>query len=162
MNLLRTALETLSGLFFRYLSVSGGSFPRRLTSEEEERYIRLTREGDVSARRLLIEHNLRLVAHVTRKYFVSASDSEDMLSIGTIGLIKAVDSFDPGKGTRFSSFASRCIEKATLSLRLVLLMARKIKPPFQQNGRFSEKSTATCISCIARITVESFSLPCSF
>ena len=115
MTFLLTALQSISDLYFLFLSVVGGSFPRHLSAEEESRFISLAADGDPHARKMLIEHNLRLVAHVTRKYFVNnASDSEDMLSIGTIGLIKAVDTYNPGKGTRFSSYASRCIENECL------------------------------------------------
>ena len=74
--------------------------------------------GDPSARQKLIEHNLRLVAHIVKKYYAGQNDQEDLISIGTIGLIKAIDTFDPGKGIRLSSYASRCIENEILTLPL--------------------------------------------
>lgn len=75
-------------------------------------------QGNQAARQKLIEHNLRLVAHIIKKYYASQNDQEDLISIGTIGLIKAVDTFDPEKGIRLSSYASRCIENAILTQRL--------------------------------------------
>ena len=95
---------------------SGGSFPKPLKSEEEERYVRLwTEQGDVEARNILIERNLRLVAHVMKKYYTAAEDSDDLLSIGTIGLIKGVNTYRPDKGVRLATYVSRCVENAILS-----------------------------------------------
>ena len=74
-------------------------------------YLERMAQGDLEARNILIEHNLRLVAHITKKYFADENDRDDLVSIGTIGLIKAVDSFKPDRGIRLSSYASRCIEK---------------------------------------------------
>ena len=114
MDIFNILLGTFRELYYIILGVSsGGSFPRKLTAAEEAEYLGRLSTGDQEARTKLIEHNLRLVSHITRKYFLSQTDSEDMLSIGTIGLIKAVDSYSPEKCTKFSSFASRCIEKAT-------------------------------------------------
>ena len=96
---------------------SNGSFPQPLSAEEEAKAIRLLMQGDAHARELLIVHNLRLVAHIAKKYQKSARDREDLISIGTIGLIKAVSTFSESKGT-LSAYAARCIENEILmSLR---------------------------------------------
>jgi len=90
------------------------SFPKALSSAEEKALIARVQEGDESARQLLIEHNLRLVAHIAKKYSHSSIDPDDLVSIGSIGLIKAVRSYKPESG-RLATYASRCIENATLS-----------------------------------------------
>lgn len=108
----------LSGFLFFVLHVAGsGSFPRPLTVQEEKECLEKMKEGDQEAKAKLIEHNLRLVAHIIKKYYSSSSEQDDLISIGTIGLIKAVNTFDSSKGTRLSSYAARCIENAILSLR---------------------------------------------
>ncbi len=97
------------------LHVTGvGSFPQPLSAKEEKNCFTLMKNGDVSSRNKLIEHNLRLVAHIVKKYYMSTSDQDDLVSIGTIGLIKAVDTFDADKGIRLSSYAARCIENEIL------------------------------------------------
>lgn len=95
----------------------GGSdtLPAPLSREEEGALIARLEQGDDQARNLLIEHNLRLVAHVIKKYYASREDQDDLISIGTFGLIKAISSFNPEKGARLATYASRCIENATLS-----------------------------------------------
>ncbi|MCL2883865.1 MAG: RNA polymerase sporulation sigma factor SigK [Oscillospiraceae bacterium] len=109
-------LQTLSQLFFFALHVVGaGSFARPLSAEREREALRLYRErGDMAARGELIEHNLRLVAHIIKKYYSAARDQDDLISIGTIGLIKAVDTFDYLKGIRLATYAARCIENEIL------------------------------------------------
>ncbi|MBQ3573119.1 MAG: RNA polymerase sporulation sigma factor SigK [Clostridia bacterium] len=102
-------------LLVSYIS-SGSSFPKPLSAEEESRYIELYKNGDEHAREMLIEHNLRLVAHIAKKYSGSIRDSEDIISIGTIGLIKGISSFDPSKGTRLATYAARCVENEILML----------------------------------------------
>ena len=92
----------------------GGSFPRPLNAEEERECLERYAKGDQEARNILIEHNLRLVAHVVKKYYTQAGDQEDLISIGTIGLIKAISSFDASKGTRLATYAARCIENEIL------------------------------------------------
>ena len=104
----------LSALFYS-LQLSTGSFPKPLTAEEERHYLELSAAGDLEARNVLIERNLRLVAHSMKKYYDQTSDQEDLISIGTIGLIKGISSFDPSKGARLATYAARCIENATLS-----------------------------------------------
>ena len=94
------------------------SFPKQLTASEERYYLQKYTEGDLEAKHILIERNLRLVAHVVKKYQHLEEDPEDLLSIGTIGLIKAVVTFNTGKGNRLATYAARCIEKATPPLWL--------------------------------------------
>lgn len=104
------------------------SFPQPLTADEEQYYMQKYTEGDLEAKYILIEHNLRLVAHVVKKYQHLSEDTEDLISIGTIGLIKAVMTFNPDKGVRLATYAARCIENAILSpwrlwfLKVLLLL----------------------------------------
>lgn len=92
------------------------SFPKPLTAAEERRYLQKYTEGDLEAKHILIERNLRLVAHVVKKYQHLDEDPEDLLSIGTIGLIKAVVTFNPTKGNRLATYAARCIENEILMM----------------------------------------------
>ena len=103
----------LSALFYS-LQLSSGSFPKPLTAEEERHYLKLSAEGDLEARNILIERNLRLVSHVMKKYYAQTSDQEDLISIGTIGLIKGISTFDPSKGARLATYAARCVENEIL------------------------------------------------
>lgn len=105
-------------LFFALHFENCGVFPKPLSQKREEECFERMKDGDSSARNELIEHNLRLVAHIVKKYCAAQSDSEDLISIGTIGLIKAVESFDYSKNVRFATYAARCIENATVTLRL--------------------------------------------
>lgn len=108
-------LLMLNGLFFTLrLAGNTGTFPRALSREEEERYLALMAEGDTDARDKLIEHNLRLVAHIIKKYYTPNGDQDDLISIGTIGLIKGVSTFKPDKKVRLATYASRCIENEIL------------------------------------------------
>ena len=99
------------------LRVAGGgnSFPKPLGAEEERYYLARSANGDLEARNILIERNLRLVAHIMKKYYSQSSDQEDLISIGTIGLIKGISTFDPSKGARLATYAARCVENAILS-----------------------------------------------
>lgn len=103
----------LSGLMYS-LQLSTGSFPKPLTPEEEQRYLALSAQGDLEARNILIERNLRLVAHIMKKYYAQTSDQEDLISIGTIGLIKGITTFDASKGARLATYAARCVENEIL------------------------------------------------
>jgi len=94
-----------------YIS-SGSSFPKPLEEEEERYYLKQLKEGDICAKGILVERNLRLVAHIVKKYTYPGKDIEDLISIGTVGLIKAIDSFDNNKGTRLATYAARCIENS--------------------------------------------------
>ena len=101
-----------SNLLYFALHIEGhGSFPKPLSPKREQECFERMAAGDESARTELIEHNLRLVAHIIKKYYASSNDQDDLISIGTIGLVKAVNTFHNSKGTRFATYASRCIEK---------------------------------------------------
>ena len=103
----------LSGLLYS-LQLSTGSFPKPLTEEEERHYLELSAQGDLEARNILIERNLRLVAHIMKKYYTTDADQEDLISIGTIGLIKGITTFDVSKGARLATYAARCVENEIL------------------------------------------------
>ncbi len=94
--------------------INSNSFPQPLTREEEEKYLELYSQGDEKARNILIERNLRLVAHIVKKYNNTGKDTDDLISIGTIGLIKAISTYDSTKGTRLATYAARCIENEIL------------------------------------------------
>ncbi len=91
-------------------------FPPALSREEESKYFELCKKGDMEARNKLIEHNLRLVAHVVRKYYTANKNTEDLISVGTIGLVKAVDTFNDSNGTKFATYAAKCIQNEILML----------------------------------------------
>ena len=108
-------LLMLNSLFFSLrLSDGGGSFPRPLKAEEEKRYLERYAAGDMEARNVLIEHNLRLVAHIIKKDYTQTGSQDDLISIGTIGLIKGISTFKPDKNVRLATYASRCIENEIL------------------------------------------------
>ena len=107
-------------LFLKFISLilglsDGQSFPAPLSAEEEEKAFMRMREGDDEGRALIIEHNMRLVSHIIRKYYSSYQYPDELLSIGSLGLIKATDSFRYERGTRFATYAARCIQNAILS-----------------------------------------------
>ena len=104
----------LSSLLYS-LQLSSGSFPKPLTKKEEDHYLALAAQGDMDARNILIERNLRLVAHIMKKYYAQSADQEDLISIGTIGLIKGISTFDASKGARLATYAARCAENAILT-----------------------------------------------
>lgn len=99
-------------LFVSY--VKNNAFPQPLSASDEQKYLKLMAEGNEEARNLLIEHNLRLVAHIVKKFENTGEDAEDLISIGTIGLIKAIESYSQGKGTKLATYAARCIENEIL------------------------------------------------
>ena len=101
-------------LLFSLRLSGGGSFPKPLSAAEEAEYLDRFSKGDPEARNILIERNLRLVAHIVKKYYAQSSDQEDLISIGTIGLIKGISSFDAAKGARLATYAARCIENEIL------------------------------------------------
>ena len=103
----------LSSLLYS-LQLSTGSFPKPLTDQEERYYLEQSAKGDMEARNILIERNLRLVAHIMKKYYAQTSDQEDLISIGTIGLIKGITTFDTSKGARLATYAARCVENEIL------------------------------------------------
>lgn len=101
-------------LYSLRLSNDSGSFPKPLSAKEEQHYLSLAAQGDIQARNILIERNLRLVAHIMKKYYTQTSDQEDLISIGTIGLIKGISTFDSSKGARLATYAARCVENEIL------------------------------------------------
>ena len=103
----------LSSLMYS-LQLSSGSFPKPLTAQEEDYYLQRSAQGDLEARNILIERNLRLVAHIMKKYYAQTADQEDLISIGTIGLIKGITTFDAKKGARLATYAARCVENEIL------------------------------------------------
>lgn len=124
MRMLTAVWLMLSTLLYS-LQLNTGSFPKPLTPEEERHYLALAQQGDLDARNVLIERNLRLVAHIMKKYYAQTADQEDLISIGTIGLIKGITTFDPSKGARLATYAARCVENAILSLMCLLKGSRK-------------------------------------
>ena len=107
-------LLILSGSFFTLRVTSGGSFPRPLKAEEEQECLERMAQGDMEARNKLIEHNLRLVSHIIKKYYTQSRDQDDLISIGTIGLIKGISTFKTDKNVRLATYLSRCIENEIL------------------------------------------------
>ena len=114
--MLSAALLLLANSLFLTLRLTGdtGSFPKPLSAGEERMYLERSLAGDLEARNILVEHNLRLVAHIIKKYYTQAAEQEDLISIGTIGLIKAVDTFRPERKIRLATYASRCVENEVL------------------------------------------------
>ena len=117
MFILNGLVELICNSFFLtgYIT-NNNTFPLPLDEEEEQMYLKKFKEGDKSAKSILIERNLRLVAHIVKKYSFPNKDVDELISIGTVGLIKAIDSFDSSKGTRLATYASRCIENEILML----------------------------------------------
>jgi RNA polymerase sporulation-specific sigma factor len=108
--LFKLLIDLALGIYYFALHVTGaGSFPAPLSLAKEDELLEKSRNGDDNARNTLIEHNLRLVAHIVKKYYASGAEQDDLISIGTIGLIKAVTTFKPNKGIRLATYASRCI-----------------------------------------------------
>ena len=113
--MLGVSLAMLLGGVLLMLRISqGGSFPSPLSAEEEKKYLEMLQSGDIEARNVLVEHNLRLVAHIIKKYYTQTNDVEDLISIGTIGLIKGINTYKPDKGVRLATYASRCCENEIL------------------------------------------------
>lgn len=111
--MLAAAWLMLSTLLYS-LQLNTTTFPKPLTEKEEQHYLKLASQGDTEARNILIERNLRLVAHIMKKYYSQSADQEDLISIGTIGLIKGISTFDASKGTRLATYAARCAENEIL------------------------------------------------
>ena len=113
--MLETAFLLLMNSFLLMLRiVPGDSFPKPLSREEEQLHLERWMQGDIDSRNILVEHNLRLVAHIIKKYFTQTEDIDDLISIGTIGLIKGINTYKPDKGVRLATYASRCIENEIL------------------------------------------------
>ena len=115
--MLSTALILLKNSLFLSLHLTGNisSFPKPLSVEEEQFYVARSVQGDLEARNILVEHNMRLVAHMIKKYYVSPADQDDLISIGTIGLIKGISNYKPEKNVRLATYVARCIENSILS-----------------------------------------------
>lgn len=125
----------MNGLFFTLrLSGGSGSFPRPLKAAEEQEYLKRCAQGDLEARNILVEHNLRLVAHIVKKYYAQSGDQDDLISIGTIGLIKGISTFKADKNVRLATYASRCIENAILTQRNNRRLRWKTMNLLGQNG----------------------------
>lgn len=113
--MLETAFLLLMNSFLLMLRIApGDSFPKPLSREEERLRVERWMQGDIESRNILVEHNLRLVAHIIKKYFTQTEDVDDLISIGTIGLIKGINTYKPDKGVRLATYASRCIENEIL------------------------------------------------
>lgn len=115
------------------------TFPNPLTPAKERECLERLKEGDQEARRLLIEHNMRLVAHVVKKYQYTDYDTEDLLSVGTIGLIKAVNTFKPDRGSRLATYAAKCVENAILSQMRLWFQINPLRVKKNPNGAFWHK-----------------------
>ena len=127
-------LLLMNSLLLMLRIAPGDSFPKPLSREEEERYLERWGRGDIESRNILVEHNLRLVAHIIKKYYTQSEDVEELISIGTIGLIKGVNTYKPEKGVRLATYASRCIENAILSQRNKQRLRWKTMNLLGQNG----------------------------
>ena len=148
-------LLLLSGAFYSLrLSLNTGSFPKPLTAEEEKHYLELAAQGDVDARNVLIERNLRLVAHIMKKYYTLSADQDDLISIGTIGLIKGVTTFNASKGARLATYAARCIENAILSQRNNRRLRWRNGRLLRQNGACWREWESAAIFCFPMYQVQ--------
>ena len=146
--MLSAALLLLCNSLFLSLHLSGsaGSFPKPLPPEKERECLERCAAGDLEARNLLVEHNLRLVAHIIKKYYTQSADQEDLISIGTIGLIKAVNTFRPDRGIKLATYASRCIENAILSRMRLWFQTSIPRAEKNRDGVFWHRYPRICIS----------------
>ncbi len=137
--MLTTAMLLLKSSLFLSLHLAGNisSFPKPLSPEEERSCLERCAQGDLEARNTLIEHNMRLVAHIIKKYYTQSVDQDDLISIGTIGLIKGISSYKPEKNVRLATYAARCIENAILSQRNKLDLEAKTSHHVAKNGAYS-------------------------
>lgn len=138
MSLLLTLVAGVGkGLMLLVAYVSNNTFPMPLKEKEEQIYLEKLKQGDEQARSVLIERNLRLVAHIVKKFDNTGEDVDDLISIGTIGLIKAINTFDGNKKIRLATYSARCIENAIRSQRLWMIqMIRTGLPPMENGIRF--------------------------
>ena len=133
--MVETAMLLLMNGILLMLRVSpADSFPRPLSKEKEREYLERWEQGDIEARNLLVEHNLRLVSHILKKYYTQSEDNDDLISIGTIGLIKGINTYRADKGVRLATYVSRCIENAILSQRNNRRLRWKTMNLLGQNG----------------------------
>lgn len=132
------------------VTVNGGSFPLPLSHAEEQQLLARVQQGDLYARNKLVEHNLRLVAHIVKKYYTANEDTDDLISIGTIGLIKGVSTYDPTKNVRLATYASRCIENEILMyFRSCRKKSREIslEDPLEQSSETGSLTLLDVLSC---------------
>lgn len=135
-------------LVFFVSYVKNNAFPQPLSPAQERKYLKLMAEGDMEARNILIEHNLRLVAHIVKKFENTGEDHEDLISIGTIGLIKAIESFSEGKGTKLATYAARCIENEILMHLRALKKTKKDVSLHDPIGRDKEGNEISLIDVL--------------
>ena len=154
--MLSAALLLLCNSLFLSLHLSGsaGSFPKPLPPEKERECLERCAAGDLEARNLLVEHNLRLVAHIIKKYYTQSADQEDLISIGTIGLIKAVNTFRPDRGIKLATYASRCIENDILSQRNKWWLRWRNRRLLRQNGACWREWESAAIFCFPMYRVQ--------
>lgn len=124
------------------------TFPKPLSAQEEREYLRRCKEGDLEAREVLISRNLRLVAHVVKKYQQSGYETDDLLSVGTIGLIKAVNTFNAEKGSRLATYAVKCVENAIRSQMRLWFQINPFRVKKNPNGAFWHKLPRTSTSFV--------------
>ncbi|MCP8616944.1 RNA polymerase sporulation sigma factor SigK [Salirhabdus salicampi] len=122
---MQTIAYFIKEMLFFASYIKNNAFPQPLSPEDEAKYLKQMQEGDQHARNMLIEHNLRLVAHIVKKYENTNEDQEDLISIGTIGLIKGIESYSPDKGTKLATYAARCIENEILMFLRSLKKTKK-------------------------------------
>jgi RNA polymerase sporulation-specific sigma factor len=140
-----TLLLTANTLLYPLrLTTATGSFPKPLSAQEEQMYLKRSAQGDLDARNILVERNLRLVAHILKKYYAAADDQDDLISIGTIGLIKAISTFDSTKGARLATYAGRCIQNAILSQMSLSRQVRCLRVRESRNGVFWRNLLRKC------------------
>ena len=128
----------------------GGSFPKPLSAAEEQLWLQRYAQGEPEARSVLIERNLRLVAHIIKKYYTQSTDQDDLISIGTIGLMKGISSFDPSKGARLATYAARCIENPILTPTRLLSSRKSPFPKILLSGEQLLSSQRTISLCVER------------
>ncbi len=153
MSALMAALGyVIKEMIFLVSYVKNNAFPQPLSSKDEKKYLQLMSQGDPEARNLLIEHNLRLVAHIVKKFENTGEDTEDLISIGTIGLIKAIESYSDGKGTKLATYAARCIENEIL---MHLRATKKTKKDISLHDPIGQDKEGNEISLIDVLKSES-------
>ncbi|MDG5786495.1 RNA polymerase sporulation sigma factor SigK [Evansella sp. AB-P1] len=152
MSSLLAAITHFAKEFIVFVSfVKNNAFPQPLNAKEEKKYIEKMHEGDDEARNILIEHNLRLVAHIVKKFENTREENEDLISIGTIGLIKAIESYSPGKGTKLATYAARCIENEIL---MHLRALKKVKKDVSLHDPIGQDKEGNEISLIDVLQAE--------
>ncbi len=141
----------LSNCIYFVLSLSSGSFPKPLSAQEERECLERLQNGDEEAKNILVERNMRLVAHVIKKYYSSVQEQEDLISIGSIGLIKAINTFKPAKGTRLATYAARCIENEVL---MYFRAAKKTSAELSLSDSLDTDSEGNSLALMDVISIE--------